>query len=240
MTGGSSGSVPSIPPFNPSGSMPAYQPADVGKLDQSAIRADEQYYSSSDTNFAANHPKVVGAENAFQSQLSNEWNGGANPLPAALQAAYAQSGISAGNNVLGGTTGNLGDGGTGLTGLSNARNANLAQNLGMNVMQYQNTLLNQREGDLGTAEQIFPRRTFGLSGSDETNLNLANLAGQNSWNQADYANNLAIQELNYKTQQQNVNNQISQNNTNAAAGASQTSSTIGTIGTVIGGILAAY
>jgi hypothetical protein len=68
--------------------------------------------------------------------------------------------------------------GTGTTGM-----ANVARNLGLNQMQYQQQLMNQFQ----TANDTFRPRTFGLSGADASQIALSNIAGQNNWNQANYA-----------------------------------------------------
>ena len=50
-----------------------------------------------------------------------------------------------------------------------------------------------------TAESIFPRRTFGLSGQDVVNLNMQNAMNENNYNQAKYSNQ--VQEQQYNTQE---------------------------------------
>jgi hypothetical protein len=58
-------------------------------------------------------------------------------------------------------------------------------------MNYQNQILNQFQ----LANDTFRQLTFGLSGGDTAQIALANTAGQNNWNQANYA--YKVQESQY-------------------------------------------
>jgi hypothetical protein len=98
--------------------------------------------------------------------------------------------------------------------------ANIARNLGLDQMQYQNQILNQ----FNMANDTFRPRTFGLSGADTSQIALANIAGQNNWNQANYA--YKVQESQYAAgqgaQQAALNANASNANTSTAVGAGTT------------------
>jgi hypothetical protein len=94
--------------------------------------------------------------------------------------------------------------------------ANIARNLGLDQMQYQNQILNQFQ----MANDTFRPRTFGLSGGDTAQIALANIAGQNNWNQANYA--YKVQESQYAAgqgaQQAALNANAANANTSTAVG----------------------
>jgi hypothetical protein len=74
------------------------------------------------------------------------------------------------------------------------------------------------------ANDTFRPRTFGLSGADTSQIALANIAGQNNWNQANYA--YKVQESQYAAgqgaQQAALNANASNANTSTAVGAGTT------------------
>jgi hypothetical protein len=150
--------------------MPAFVSANPQALQQQAVSMDQQAYGLSDKDFQQRYPQLWNSQQTFLNNLNTNMSGNINPQ---LQNLWTRSGMTGAV----GATGNWSLG-TGTTGM-----ANIARNLGINQMQYQQQLQQQFQ----TANDTFRPRTFGLSGADAAQVALSNIAGQNNWNQANYA-----------------------------------------------------
>jgi len=172
--------APTIPkPQNP-GQMPAFISANPQQIENQAVSMDQQAYGLSDADFRQRYPQLYNAQQTFMNNLNSQMSGNITPQ---LQNLWTQSGLTGALGATGGWS--LGSGTTGM--------ANIARNLGLNQRQYQQDLLNQFQ----TANSTFTPRTFGVSGADAANIALSNIAGQNNWNQANYA--YKVQESQYAT-----------------------------------------
>jgi hypothetical protein len=150
--------------------MPAFVPANPQQIEQTATGMDTTAYGLSDADFKSRYPQLYSSQQTFLNNLKTQMGGAVTPQ---LQNLWTRSGLT---NAVGATGGwSLGTGTTGM--------ANVARNLGLNQMQYQQQLMNQFQ----TANDTFRPRTFGLSGADASQIALSNIAGQNNWNQANYA-----------------------------------------------------
>jgi hypothetical protein len=150
--------------------MPSFISANPQALQQQAVSMDQQAYGLSDKDFQQRYPQLWNSQQTFLNNLNTNMSGNINPQ---LQNLWTRSGMTGAV----GATGNWSLG-TGTTGM-----ANIARNLGLNQLQYQQQLQTQFQ----TANDTFRPRTFGLSGADAAQVALSNIAGQNNWNQADYA-----------------------------------------------------
>ena len=104
--------------------------------------------------------------------------------------------------------------------------ANIARNLGINQMGYQQQVQQQ----LNTANEQYRPWSFGLSGGDLANVQLADIAGQNTADQAAYA--YAVQGNQFNT---GIANQQSVLSTNAAN--AQTSNIVGGVSSGVSTLL---
>jgi hypothetical protein len=204
--------APQLPAYKPpAGGMPPFISADPNQIEQQAVTMDQQAYGLSDADFRQRYPQLYNSQQTFLNNLNTQMGGGINPQ---MQNVWARSGLQ--NAV--GATGNwsLGSGTTGM--------ANIARNLGLDQMQYQNQILNQ----FNMANDTFRPRTFGLSGADTSQIALANIAGQNNWNQANYA--YKVQESQYAAgqgaQQAALNANAANANTSTAVGAGTTAASL--------------
>lgn len=191
--------APSLPKPQLPGPMPAFIQANPQQLQQQAVSMDQQAYGLSDADFRARYPQLWNTQQTFLNNLNTQMSGGINPQ---LQNLWARSGLAGAV----GATGNwsLGSGTTGM--------ANIARNLGLNQMQYQQALQQQFQ----TANDTFRPRTFGLSGADAAQVALSNIAGQNNWNQANYA--YQVQESQFATNLAAQQAMASANAANATTG----------------------
>lgn len=230
-SGGAAPTIKKPPKFDPKITYPNFVPVDIGKIQQSAISTDQNAYGLSDADFKARHPQVVGAENAFQNQLTNDWKGNNTLLPQ-IEATSIQSGLQGATGSMGPLTENLAP--------NSGAEADVAKNLGLDILNFQQLNRSNRMQDLSAAESIFPRRQFGLTGSDIAALGVANTAGQNQWNQSNYANRLGIAEFNYLGQQGAAQAGQQQANINAQANAQQQSAIWGGLMNTLGGAVKAY
>jgi len=194
-----------MPHYQQPGPMPAFVGANPQNIEQGAVSMDQQAYGLSDTDFKQRYPQLWQSQQTFLDNLKNQISGNINPQ---MQNVWARSGLA---GALGSTGGwSLGTGTTGM--------ANIARNLGLNQMGYQQQVLNQFQ----TANDTFRPRTFGLSGADAAQIALANIAGQNNFNQANYA--YKVQASQYETGLAAQQSVMSANASNA-----QTSNIIGGI-----------
>jgi hypothetical protein len=191
--------------------MPPFISADPNQIEQQAVTMDQQAYGLSDADFRQRYPALYNSQQTFMNNLNTQMSGNINPQ---MQNVWARSGLE--NAV--GATGNwsLGSGTTGM--------ANVARNLGLDQMQYQNQILNQ----FNMANDTFRPRTFGLSGGDTAQMALANIAGQNNWNQANYA--YKVQESQYAAgqgaQQAALNANAANANTATGVGAATSAASL--------------
>lgn len=192
--------------FKP-GAMPDFEPVDIGAVDQMSFRQDVGAYGRSDRDFARRHSGLLGAEKLFEAQTLKDQQGESELLPA-LQSEFMRAGLSKSLGAFGGNS--LAPGSAG--------EANVARNFGLGIMDFQDRNRANRQQSLTIAEGLFPRRKFGLSGADAAQLSVANTAGENNWNQANYANQ-------FQTGQSNYNNQLAMQNANAQADAERSAAT---------------
>lgn len=176
--------------------MPAYIPYDRQLLQKLGVSQDNEYFRLSDADFAKRHAGVLGAEKLFENQTLKDQTGDTELLPA-LQGEFQRAGLA-------GALGSFGDASAvdgAITGSTlapgSAGEASMARNLGVDIMGFQDRNRRNRLTSLTTAESLFPRRSIGLSGSDVANVELSNTAGQNNWNQADYATKFQADQFNY-------------------------------------------
>jgi hypothetical protein len=192
--------------------MPAFIAANPAEIEAQAVSMDQQAYGLSDADFRQRYPGLYNAQQTFMNNLNTQMSGNINPQ---MQNLWARSGLQGAV----GATGNWSLG-TGTTGM-----ANIARNLGLDQMQYQNQILNQ----FNMANDTFRPRTFGLSGADTAQMALANLAGQNNWNQANYASQ--VQQAQYAAgqgaQQAALNANAANATTSTAVGGATTGVALG-------------
>lgn len=190
--------------------MPAYVPADVRGLDRDVTRQDQIGYNRSDLDFLRRHPELRGGEKQFEHLTAQDQFGDSRFMPQ-LQSEAVNAG-------LGLTLDAFGDQGP-ILARGSAGEARVAQNLGTSIIGFQDRNRQNAERSLSLAEQIFPRRTIGLSGSDIGKIELGNLSARNAWNQANYASKVGQQQFNQSIAAGNQANAISQANANAQAAA---------------------
>jgi hypothetical protein len=159
--------------------MPAFISANPQQIEQQAVGMDEQAYGLSDADFKARYPELYQAQQTDLNNLNSEMSGNITPQ---MQNLWTRGGLTSALNSTGGWS--LGSGTPGM--------ANVARNLGIDQMGYQNQLQQQFQ----TANNTFRPRTFGLSGADSAQIALSNIAGQNNWNQANYAYNFEANQYN--------------------------------------------
>jgi DNA polymerase III psi subunit len=182
--------------------MPDYIPYDRNELQRLGVKQDRTYYGLSDSDFRKRHKPLLSAEKLFETQTLKDQTGNTELMPA-LQGEFMRAGIGdalAGFGDPASVDGAI-TGGTLAPG--SAAEASVARALGNSVEGEQQRNRANRLASLTTAESLFPRRSFGLSGSDVANLEIANTAGLNNWNQADYATQFQTDQYNYLVQAQN-------------------------------------
>jgi hypothetical protein len=192
--------------------MPPFVSANPQQIEAQAVSMDQQAYGLSDADFRQRYPQLYNAQQTFLNNVNTQMSGNINPQ---MQNVWARTGLQGAV----GATGNWSLG-TGTTGM-----ANIARNLGLDQMQYQNQILNQ----FNMANDTFRPRTFGLSGADTAQIALANLAGQNNWNQANYASQ--VQQAQYAAgqgaQQAALNANAANATTSTAVGGATSAVSIG-------------
>lgn len=223
---GSAPAPPKIPAFSPSvgTQLPPFQAVDLHKEGAIATSADENVAQNSRQFWAGQNPGVNQQQNALVKQGNADWSG-SDQLTPQLQNEAMTSGLEGSLGSFGQPTGVSGTAG-GAAG-NTASNANVARNLGTSILGYQSYLRGNQMNDLNAEESIFPKTQVGLSGADMANLSIGNVQGQNNYNQANYANELGIDQTNAGITAQNVANQVAQGNANTQAGASGTSAITG-------------
>ncbi len=160
-----------------------FDPIDINKVQQDAINTSIQGYDLSDAD-RKRFPGLVPALNATTEDAYKQLT---SPLDPTVQNTFAtNSAISALQS---------GGGGDALASLGPAGSA--SQN------QFTTSLLNQvqqkQDYDRSYLDSLLaanPERAFGLSGSDAANLNIANVQGQNAYNQQKYTQQVAQENAN--------------------------------------------
>lgn len=168
-------------------SMPAYQPIKIGDLAKDSIYWDKAAYTLSDQDFAKRHPGLLQGEKLFEQSALNDQKGD-NTLMPQIQGEFQRAGLAGALSAFGDTGATLKAGSAG--------EASVARNLGQSIMGFQDRNRTNRMQSLGLAESLFPRRTFGITGKDAAMIDLTNNAGQNNWNQANYAQGVQQDQFN--------------------------------------------
>lgn len=227
------GSSASYPKYNQP-SYPKFQPINTADVENTAVSYDATNYGLSDKDFARRHPEMLAGEHAFTTSAAAAE--GKAPTGFSWTPQMQNQNLSAG---LSASVGNLG-GDVGALTPGSAGQANVAKNFGLSQLGFQQaqqqelrTEQNQTDTRFSEAEQLAPRRSFGLSGADAANIYMANVAGENNWKQGAYASSAEANQF-------NTNLQAQQAQANAQSSNSSTGGIISTIGTVIGAIAMAY
>lgn len=235
MGGGGSSPAPKTPPFKPSAKMEEFVPADSVALQKQAIAGDRWAYGVSDKDFKARHGGVVKSEKLFEQSLLDDWQR-KDTLSPALQAEMTRAGLASTAASIGDTTGaEIGTPGE----MADAREASIARHLGTGILNYSQMQRGNRMGALQASSELFPRRTFGFGGEGFTNIALANLSGENNWNQAKYQNELSIEQANSNIQSQNAGTAAGQANADQAADAQKKAAAAAAGAAVAGALLIA-
>jgi len=182
--------------------MPKYIPYDQNQIQNLGVAQDQTYYGLSDADFKKRHAPLLSAEKLFENQTLKDQTGDTELMPA-LQGEFMRAGIGGALSSFGDATTADGAVTGGTIAPGSAGEASVARNLGNDIMGFQDRNRRNRLTSLTTAESLFPRRAFGLSGSDAANLSIANTAGENNWDQADYASQFQTDQYNYLVEAQN-------------------------------------
>lgn len=169
--------------------MPSYQPYDLNKIYAQSVAWDQSGYKLSDEDFLKRHPELVQGEKLFETQTLQDIEGERELMPA-IQSEFMRAGLGRSLSAFGGIGPTLKPGGAG--------EASVARNLGLSIASFQDRNRQNRLQALTTAEQIFPRRQFGLTGESAAMLNMLNTQGVNEWNQANYANTVQNKQFNFR------------------------------------------
>lgn len=205
--GGGMGKAPQISPIK-FPQMPPVVTADIPQMDQAWYQQDLTAFQRSDSDFLKRHPETVDAEKAFEHQTMLDQTGDSKFLPQ-VQQEYMNSGLGSALNAFGNMGPVLARGG--------AAEADVAKNLGLSVLGFQDRNRQNAQQSLSLAEQIFPRRQLGPSGSDLAGIQMGNISATNSWNQADYAGRVSQLEFNKQIEAGNQSTQIQGQNAQAQA-----------------------
>lgn len=201
-----------LKPFKTSLRMPNFVPTDPKKLQKDAVGYDTEAYRLSDLDYKNRHPLMLSAEKMFESQTAKDMEG-ENELSPAMQNEMMRSGLTGALSSFGNTPGVLKAGG--------AAEAGVARNLGLSIAGFQDRNRQNRMSALSLAENLFPRREFGLSGADAAMIGASNNLSQNNWNQANYADNMQRKQFNYRIQMENLRGKQMGANAEAQAGAAE-------------------
>lgn len=159
--------APTAPKFKPAAFSPLSQDdlqfADVAGAQQTATDTDRAAYAAADADFAARHPDLVTANRVNEANAAGAVRG-------ELPPGYADTLVKAG---LGKALGAFGGGGGGAGVRTNsAGQFDIAKNLGINFLDYQNNAAR----NLAALNAATPERTFGLGGQGVLQLELGNQA----------------------------------------------------------------
>lgn len=196
-----------LPEFRPP-PVPGYVPFDFTGTQAGAIAQDRGFYRRSDRDFKRRHKPIVEAEKIFEASVLQDQKGDRELMPQ-VQAELMRAGVGNALGAFGDTGANLTPGGAG--------EASVARNLGLGILGFQDRNRANRERSLSLAEDIFPRRTFGMSGQDFALTALSDTANRNAFNSANYAAEAGTYQKNYEIDAENKNARIQSNNELAAA-----------------------
>jgi endosialidase-like protein len=188
---------------------PAPQLANISNLENQAVSADTIGYNLSDADLAARFPGLVSGRNQ---QVTDAYNQLTGPLNSTAQNSFTTQGLEQSLSSFGGGNPNA-------TINKGASSGNAVEtSLANNVQKKQDYDRTYFENLIGAN----PQRQFGLAGSDVANLEGANVAAQNAYNQSKYA----AQYGNYNAQQ--------------ASSSSQSNATLGAIASIAAAALVAF
>lgn len=210
---------PGFKPFNP-GVMPTFHTLNSGEINKGAVAADVAGFAASDADFNKRHGPIVSAEKLFEAQTLKDQTGDTELSPA-IQSEFQRAGLENAMGAFGDTPGTLAPGSAG--------EAGVARNLGLSIVGFQDRNRVNRAKSLVTAEELFPRREFGLSGDDVAQIDVANNAGENAFNQANYAASVQAGQFNATGEANHDNALRAQGNYNASAAAAGTTQTAASI-----------
>lgn len=190
--------------------MPPYVPNDFNALNTGAVSADEASYGRTTKDFKKHNLPLWHAEILAKQSALNDQKGDSIFIPQ-VQNEFVNAGVGNALDSFGDTGRTLAPGSAG--------EANVARNLGISVLGFQDRNRANRNASLALMESIFPRREIGLNGTDATQIALGNNAGQNAATQAAHAQDIGELQYNERIKELNVANQIGQGNVQAQAAA---------------------
>lgn len=182
-----------LPVYDPP-DMPNFIPLDIQEMLKMSVTGDTDAYRRSDEDFARRHKKTVQAEKIFEDMVLQDQRG-EHELTPQLQNEFMRAGLSGALESLGDSPGVLTPGSAG--------EANVARNLGLNILGFQDRNRNNRMESLRMAEEIFPRRQIGMGGGDLASALMSNVEGENNFNQANYEAEVGAYNNNYNVNSQN-------------------------------------
>lgn len=159
---------------------PYFSPVNIQSAMAQALQYDVAGYDWSDREFLSRFPGLVATRNK---QLDDAFAQLTGPLDPTVEASFTRTGLTAGSASTGG-----GDplSALGMTAGSASRNAASAS--------FANSVLAKQDYDRSYFDSLLssnPQRAFGLGGSDIAGITAINTGGTNSFNQQDYAAQLA-------------------------------------------------
>lgn len=176
-------SSPEFPEF------PEFIPYDYDQMQSRAVPEDRAYYNRSDADYKRRHPGMLRAEHSYEDMVADQLGGS---LDDQMQNEFMTAGLGDALSAFGDTSA-LAPG--------SGAEASVARGLGMRIQDYQNQSITRLMG----AESLFPRRTFGMSGRDYALMSMLNTAGENNWNQANYANDVNQTMFGYQQEAMSAN-----------------------------------
>lgn len=214
--------------------VPEYQKFDYWGLNPQVVAADKYAYAESDADFRRRHKDIVKAERLFEDSVLADQKGEHELMPA-VQNEFMRAGMT---NALGSFNApfSLAPGSAG--------EADVARNLGLSILGFQDRNRRNRMDSLRMAEEIFPRRAFGMSGADLASALVAKNVADNQVAQQQHSQD--IEQIKYNsgidignnaaaTNQANLNAQA-----NAEASAAQAKALAEGITGVVGAAGSAY
>jgi hypothetical protein len=217
--------------------MPQYMPFNFGSAQKGAIEQDTLAYQRSDADFKRRHGSIVEAEKLFETSVLKDQKGEHELMPQ-IQGEFMRAGIAGALDSFGDT------GGATTLAPGSAGEASVARNLGVSIMGFQDRNRANRERSLSIAEDLFPRRTFGMSGADYVSHAASDVENRNAWASANYEREFAARqaEAGQQVQINNANTQ-SQNayaSAKAESDAARTAAIIGAATTALKAGATAY
>lgn len=217
--------------------LPDYIPFNWAGHQKDAIDQDTMFYARSDRDFKKRHKPIVEAEKLFEASVLKDQQGDTTLMPQ-IQNELMRAGIAGSLDAFGDV------GGGSVLAPGSAAEASVARNLGLGIMDFQDRNRRNRERSLSIAEDIFPRRTFGMSGQDWVTHAISENEARNAWNAANYEREFQAEAARVGQQAQ-TNNAIAQSqNAQAAAkaeaDAARTAAIIGAATTALSAGAKAY